>query len=87
MDPELETRRRVLLLAHARYIAAEHAWTKAQREVQSWFPKTQRPTVVTIGNPGSMIRRLHDQRERTILQLEVARIKLEVAKRRLERKH
>lgn len=83
MHSELATRRRVLLLTYQRYIAAERAWTDAQQEIRHWFPRTGRPATQSIGDPGSFIRRLYDQRERSVHQLEIARLKLEVAKHRL----
>ena len=85
MHSDLATRRRVLLLTYHRYIAAEQAWVDAQRELKNWFPSTGQPISARIGNPGSVMRRLYDQRERAILQLQVARTKLEVAKQRMER--
>ena len=84
MHSDLATRRRVLFLIYQRYIAAERAWTDAQREIKAWYPTNTETRVAIIGNPGSAIRRLYEQRERAILQLEVARGKLEVARQRLE---
>lgn len=86
MNPELASKRRMLLMAHAKFLSAERAWIEAQRDVKTWFPKQSKPSVVTIGNPGSTIRRLHDQRDRAVLQLEGAHVELKVAKRRLEQK-
>ncbi|TGD60910.1 hypothetical protein EYC08_19875 [Tabrizicola sp. WMC-M-20] len=87
MHSDLATRRRVLLLTYQRYIEAERAWTFAQQELRCWFPATSRISVPSIGDPGSHIRRLHEQRERSVHQLEVARLKLEVAKQRLAKRH
>lgn len=87
MHSDLATRRRVLLLIFLRYIAAERAWTAAQQEMRTWFPTTNRTNSPRIGDPGSSIRRLYEQRERSIHQLEVARLKLEVAKQRLATRH
>lgn len=87
MHADLATRRRVLLLTYQRYIAAERAWAEAQRELKAWFPSASQPRAPIIGNPGSAIRRLYDQRARAILQLEVARGKLDVARQRLEKRH
>lgn len=82
MHTDLATRRRVLLLIYQRYTAAEQAWSVAQRETKAWFPQSHRSPAI-IGDPGSPIRHLYDQRERAILQLEVARLKLQVARERL----
>lgn len=83
MHADLATRRRVLLVIYKRYIAAEHAWSVAQQETKIWFPQTHHSPAI-IGDPGSPIRHLYDQRARAILQLEVARQKLQVARQRLE---
>lgn len=83
MHAELATRRRVLLLIYQRYIAAEQAWDVAQRETKAWFPQSHHSPAI-IGDPGSPIRQLYNRRERAILQLEVARLKLQVARQRLE---
>lgn len=85
MHAELATRRRVLLVIYQRYATAEHAWSVAQQETKAWFPQAHHSPAI-IGDPGSAIRRLYDQRLRAILQLEVARLKLQVARQRLERR-
>ncbi|MDT8325919.1 MAG: hypothetical protein RQ750_00840 [Roseovarius sp.] len=82
MHKDLLTRRRVLLVTYRRYLDADRAWTVALREVKTWFPAASRPGVSTIGNPGSPMRRLFEQRERALLQFETARLKLEAARRR-----
>lgn len=83
MDADLATRRRVLLVTYRRYLDADRAWNIALREMKTWFPKARQPCPLTIGNPGSPIRRLYEQRERAMRQLEAARLKLEVARQRL----
>lgn len=85
MHADLAMRHRVLLLIFHRYNAAEQAWSVAQQETKAWFP-TRHNKSALIGDPGSRIRHLYDQRERAILQLEVARLKLQVARQRLERR-
>lgn len=85
MHADLATRRRVLQLTYQRYLAADRALEMALREVRAWLPDQAWPSIAIIGNPGSNIRRLFDQRERTVAQLEVARQKLEVARQRLAR--
>lgn len=83
MNAEIATRRRVLLLTYQRYLAADRAWTIALREMNTWYPVANKLGLSTIGNPGSPIRRVHDQRDRALRQLEAARLKLEVAKQRM----
>lgn len=83
MYANLETRRRVLLLTYQRYLDADRTWSLAQREVRTWFPKASQRGLTAIGNPGSIVRRLYDKRERARLQLDIAYLKLEAAKQRL----
>lgn len=83
MKSDLATRRRVLLLTYQRYLAADRAWNIALRDMNSWFPVASKPGRLTIGDPGSPIRRIHDHRDRAIRQLKGARLKLEIAKQRL----
>jgi len=86
MHRDIETNRRVLLLAYRRFLEVDRAWDMALREVNSWFPSASRVGRSTLGNPGSPIRRLHDQRHRAIAQLEAAYQKLEIAKKRMSAK-
>lgn len=83
MHADLETRHRVLLLVYRRYLAADRAWSLAPREVKAWFPSDNQPNPFTIGDPGSRIRRLYDNRDRAMLQLHAARLKLRLARRRI----
>lgn len=83
MHADLATRRRLLVLTYQRYQEAERAWTLAAREMRSWFPIEDRPTLGTIGSPESMLRRVYDARSRALLQLQAAHQKYEVAKVRL----
>lgn len=83
MHRDIETNRRVLLLAYRRFLEVDRAWDMALREVNSWFPSARQVGLSILGNPGSPIRRLHDQRDRAIRQLEAAYQKLEVAKKRM----
>lgn len=83
MHPDLVTRRRGLMVTYERYLAADRAWNMALRDMKLWFPAASRPRHSTIGNPGSPIRRLYEKRERALLQLEAAHLKLDVAKQRM----
>jgi shikimate kinase len=83
MHPDLEFRRLVLNKTYRRYLAAEEVWLEASREVLTWFPKQDRRTAVTVGNPGSRIRKIYEQRDRALNNLAVARLNLEEAKRRI----
>lgn len=86
MHSDLATRRHVLLVTYQRYLDADRAWNTALREVKTWFPSSSQPGPSAIGNPGSAIRRLYEQRERALLQLEAARLKLETGRQRLAAK-
>lgn len=83
MHPDLVTRRRSLMVTYERYLAADRAWATAVRHMQLWFPAASRSRHSPIGNPGSPIRRLYEKRERALLQLETAHLKLDVARERL----
>lgn len=84
MNSDLATRRRVLLLTYQRYLAVDRAWNTALREMNTWFPLANKMGLSTMGNPGSRIRGIHDRRDRALRQLQAARLKLEVAKQRLD---
>lgn len=83
MHSDLQTRRRVLLVAYRRYLEAERALSLARQEMKTWFPASLRPGDTAIGQPGSRIRRVYERRERAILQLTAAKGKLESARTRL----
>jgi hypothetical protein len=84
MHADLHMRRRLLLVSYQSYLKSEAEFDAALRDMRSWFPSGRRPYRASIGNPGSPIRRLYDQRDRALLRLAVAREKFETAKRSLE---
>ncbi len=86
MHADLETRRRVLNVMFQRYLEADRCWNLALREMKSWFPTESQPNSSSIGNPGSPIRHLYEQRKRAMFQLEAAKTKLHVARQRLVNK-
>lgn len=83
MHADLEARRRVLILMYQRYAEADRRWNLALREISAWFPTEKQPSRSRMGDPGSPIRRLYEQRKRAMFQLEAARKKLDVARQRL----
>ena len=83
MHKDLQARRAVLVTIYRRYLEADRAWAVAQRETRAWFPPQSRPGRATIGNPNSPLRLIFERRARALEQLQIARLKLEVAKRRL----
>ncbi|MCA0930686.1 hypothetical protein [Ruegeria profundi] len=86
MHTDLATRRRALLRAYISYLEAERRWETALENARLWYPATNRSRVSFVGNPGSPVRRLHDQRQRALERLKASRLKLAVAKRRLSQK-
>lgn len=80
MQPELESRRRVLILTFRRYEEADHDWAVAARTARTWFPVSDAPPRRTIGDPGSRLRRLYERRERALQQLQIIREELDEAR-------
>ncbi len=83
MHTDLATRRRVLVVMYQRYLEADQSWNLALRDMRTWFPAESQPNPSRMGNPGSPIRRLYEQRKRAVFQLEAAHIKLDAARQRL----
>lgn len=86
MQPELKLRHRVLVTSYRRYLVAEQAWSRAVEDAARWFPAAARASAGLIGNPGSRIRALYEEREEAIQRLAVARLKLEIARQRMARR-
>jgi hypothetical protein len=82
MTPDLASRRRALLILYRRYLKAERAFLLAQDEAWAWFPRQHGRAIELIGNPGSRLRALYDQRQRAIVQLAAAHRKLQDARSR-----
>lgn len=82
MQSDLDLRRRVLVKLYRRYIAADRAWELETRAAMTWLPEVPAVKLALIGNPGSRVRRLYDRREEALERLQVARTKLESARRR-----
>lgn len=86
MHPYLNTRRRVLFRAARSYDTADTAWKAGLREASALVPETIGRSRWMIGNPGSRIRRLYDDREKALQRLAVAHLKLKIAQDRLARR-
>lgn len=86
MAPELEFRRRALIVFYRKYIEADDAWRLARKEALSWFPLDGRATVPLMGDSGSHLRRLYDRRDRTLSQFKAIYREIEQARRRALRK-
>lgn len=83
MHPDLKTRRRVLVLASQSYARADAAWMAGLNEAAKLIPGVMGHGYWAIGNPGSRIRRLYEQREHALERLAVTRLKLQIAKDRI----
>lgn len=84
MHPYLVSRRRLLVMASRTYREADDAWRAGLRQAAQFVPEAAERPHHTIGNPGSRIRRLYEDRERALDRLANARQKMAVARRRLE---
>ncbi|QFS82566.1 hypothetical protein FIU97_07070 [Roseivivax sp. THAF40] len=82
MTPDLVPRRRAVMIFYQRYLASDRAWQQAQRDARAWFPVGARPTGLLIGAPGSKLRKLYEQRDRALLQLQAAQRKFDEARQR-----
>jgi hypothetical protein len=83
MHPYLKSRRRLLVVASRTYMEAEDAWRSGLREASVFLADAAGRRHCMIGNPGSRIRRLYDERERAVERLTYAQMKLHVARERL----
>jgi hypothetical protein len=83
MYSDLAVRRRVLLVTYERYLKADRDWDTELREVRTLFPSSSQPRLLIIGDRGSRIRKIHDERQRALMQLQAAHLKFETAKQRL----
>ena len=87
MHPDLQINRRVIINATQSYTRADADWHKGLRHVAEIFPEVLGHGYWRIGNPGSRIRKLYERREQALRRLDVARLKLQIAKKRLRDRH
>lgn len=83
MHPDLKTRRRVFVHASQSYVCADAAWHRGLHEATAFVPDAVNRSIWKIGNPGSRIRKLYEERDHALQRLVVARLKFQVAKARL----
>ncbi|MGR3635007.1 MAG: hypothetical protein ACU0BK_03680 [Shimia sp.] len=83
MHPDLKTCRRLFVQASQSYTAADFAWRKALSHARALVPGAVSRKVSTIGAPGSRMRRLYEARDKALHRLQVAHLKLDVARTRL----
>ena len=80
MSPDIASRRRALVILYRRYLKAERAFRLAQEDAWAWFPRQHGRAIELIGNPGSRLRALYEQRQRAMGQLTAAHRKLDAAR-------
>ncbi len=84
MPAQHRARRRAVFLTYKRYVEADRAWNAAVQEASRWIPGQETTHLAILGNPGSQVRNLYAERERTMLRLNVALQKLKSAQRRAQ---
>jgi hypothetical protein len=83
MHADLEVRRRVLISAYRRYLAADRDLQAAQTGARLWFRQRPAKKTVLIGDPGSRIRTLTDRRDRALARVSLAMAALDEARHRV----
>ncbi|PSL18927.1 hypothetical protein [Shimia abyssi] len=83
MHPALRTRHRFVVHATLAFTKADNALRLAQRETRALMPDITSAKVRLIGHPGSRMRRLYDDRNRALERMQVAYLKLDRARSRL----
>jgi len=73
MHPDLRGRRRVLVESYQRFLIADREWVVAVRQARAWMPGEISPKQGVMGNPGSKVRRLYEQRDRAVRRLQLVR--------------
>jgi hypothetical protein len=84
MKAELAKRRRVLIDFYTEYLVADRAWTEALDAASELVPDVVGHGYWRLGEPRSRLRRLYLERDNALRRMMVARMKLKVAKQRLE---
>ena len=87
MHPDLKTRRRMVIHASRAYMVADLSLRRALEDARGLVPDVIDHNVWRIGHPGSRIRRLYEERHRAMERMDVARLKLDLARRRLAARH
>ncbi|MCE8512467.1 hypothetical protein KBY22_07180 [Ruegeria pomeroyi] len=83
MHSYLEIRKRMLFKAVRRYTLADMAWRQSLEQAATLVPGAMGRSYLMIGNPGSRVRRLFDERDRAIQRLTAAQAKLHDARARI----
>ena len=87
MHTDLQINRRVVINATQSYTRADADWHRGLSHVAEIFPDVLGHGFWQIGNPGSRIRKLYERREQALRHLDVARLKLQTARKRLRDRH
>ena len=77
----------MVINATQRYSRAEADWHKRLIHAAETFPDVVGHGFWHVGNPGSGIRKLYERREQALRRLDVAWLKLQLAKKRLRDRH
>lgn len=80
----LKLRHRVLVEASTRYQRADQAWRHGLATAEQFIPEAVGRGYWAIGNPGSRVRRLYDERDNALRRLNVAIAKLKAGRARRE---
>lgn len=83
MHADLRVRRKLCIVAYNEYLTADRAWAVALTEASAFVPDSVGHSYWRLGDRGSRIRGLYDQRDQALQKLEVAHKKLTDAKSRL----
>lgn len=87
MNDEILSYYRLLSQSYARYLRADALLAMARDDMRSVFPPDRLPYRGTIGDRGSRVRRLHEDREAALLRLQSALDKYRRAKQRAAARH
>ena len=63
MHEDLALRRRALVKLYRRYLQVDRAWQVAVTDAVAWLPSAPPSKLALIGNPGSRVRRIYEERE------------------------
>lgn len=86
MLEELAAYHRLLTVAYRRYLIADLMLSHAKDDMRRFFPADRMPYRNTIGTPYSRVRRLHEDRDRALLQLQSSYEEFRVARARAAQK-
>ena len=83
MHADLQVRRKLCIVAYTEYLKADRAWMLALAEASDLVPDVVGRGYWRLGDRGSRIRQLYEQRDRARQKMSVSHGKLKAAKLRL----